>query len=89
MSSYVTPGVYSGLLRGRILVSVSDFPVLQGRMAVRQGVRALEGIAIEAHLGPSVELVEPATLGRYPMDWMLPPAGFVPAYAVTPAKAAK
>jgi protein TorT len=56
-------------------------------MAVRQGVRALEGIAIEAHLGPSVELVEPATLGRYPMEWMLPPAGFVPAYEVAPVKA--
>lgn len=89
VASYVTPGVYSGMLRGRILASVTDFPVLQGRMAVRQGVRALEGAAIEPHLGPSVELVEPATLGRYPMDWMLPPAGFVPAYAVTPAKAAK
>src|SRR5690606_412549 len=73
VASYVTPGVYSGMLRGRILASVTDFPVLQGRMAVRQGVRALEGIAIEAHLGPSVELVEPATLGRYPVDWMLPP----------------
>jgi protein TorT len=58
-------------------------------MAVRQGVRALEGAAIEPHLGPSVELVEPATLGRYPMDWMLPPAGFVPAYAVAPVKGAK
>ena len=86
LASYVTPGVYSGMLRGRILASVTDFPVLQGRMAMRQGLRALEGQALEPYLGPSVELVEPATLGHYPMDWMLPPAGFVPAYDVAPAR---
>ena len=27
-----------------------------------------------------------ATLGRYPIDWMLPPAGFVPAYDVAPTR---
>lgn len=84
VASYVTPGVYSGMVRGRILASVTDFPVLQGRMAVRQGVRALEDAPIEPYIGPSVELVEPATLGRYPIDWMLPPASFVPAYEVAP-----
>jgi protein TorT len=86
VASYVTPGVYSGMLRGRILASVTDFPVLQGRMAVRQSLRALEGQALEPYIGPSVELVEPATLGRYPMDWMLPPAGFAPAYEVAPTQ---
>ena len=86
VASYVTPGVHSGMVRGRILASVTDFPVLQGRMAVRQGVRALEGQAVEPYIGPRVELVEPATLGRYPVDWMLPPAGFVPAYEVAPTR---
>ena len=86
VASYVTPGVHSGMLRGRILASVTDFPVLQGRMAVRQALRALEGEAVEPYIGPSVELVDPATLGRYPMDWMLPPAGFVPAYEVAPTR---
>ncbi len=86
VASYVTPGVYSGMMRGRILASVTDFPVLQGRMAIRQGLRALEGKTLEPYLGPSVELVEPATVGRYPMDWMLPPAGFVPAYDVAPSR---
>jgi protein TorT len=86
VASYVTPGVYSGMVRGRILASVTDFPVLQGRMAVRQSLHALEGQPLEPYIGPSVELVEPATLGRYPMDWMLPPAGFVPAYDVAPTR---
>ena len=86
VASYVTPGVHSGMVRGRILASVTDFPVLQGRMAVRQALRALEGEAVEPYIGPSVELVDPATLGRYPMDWMLPPAGFVPAYEVAPTR---
>lgn len=86
VSSYVTPGVYSGLLRGRIRVSVSDFPVLQGRMAVRQALRALEGMEIEPHVGPGVELVDAATLKRFPAHWMLPPAGFVPVYEVAPTR---
>ena len=86
VSSYVTPGVYSGLLRGRILVSVTDFPVLQGRMAVRQALRALEGLEIEPYVGPSVELVDADSLQQYPMHWMLPPAGFVPVYDVPPAQ---
>ena len=38
---------------------------------------------------PRVELVEPATLERYAVDWMLPPAGFVPAYEVAPDPALK
>ena len=86
VSSYVTPGVYSGLLRGRILVAVSDFPVLQGRMAVRQAVRALEGLALAPHIGPRVELVDAERLKQYPIHWMLPPAGFVPVYEVKPPK---
>lgn len=86
VASYVTPGVYSGMRRGRILASVTDFPVLQGRMAIRQALRALEGLALEPHIGPRVELLEAASLGRYPMDWMLPPAGFVPAYDIAPVQ---
>jgi protein TorT len=86
VSSYVTPGVYSGLLRGRILVAVSDFPVLQGRMAVRQALRALEGLELEPHIGPRVELVDAERLKQYPIDWMLPPAGFVPVYEVRPGQ---
>ncbi|HRP64811.1 MAG TPA: TMAO reductase system periplasmic protein TorT [Thauera sp.] len=87
VSLYVTPGVYSGLLRGRIQVSVSDFPVLQGRLAVRQALHALEGRALEPYLGPRVERVDADALARYPVDWMLPPAGFVPVYEVAPAQA--
>ena len=85
VSLYVTPGVYSGLARGRIRVSVSDFPVLQGRLAVRQALHALEGQALEPYLGPRVERVDADALARYPVDWMLPPAGFVPVYEVAPA----
>ena len=48
--------------------------------------RALTRKDLEPYIGPRVELVEPATLGRYPVDWMLPPAGFVPAYEVAPTR---
>lgn len=86
VASYLTPGVYGGILRGRILAAVTDFPVLQGRMAMRQALLALEGAAIEPYLGPAVELVEAESIGRHPIDWMLPPAGFVPVYEVAPTR---
>ena len=86
VASYVTPGVHSGMVRGRILASVTDFPVLQGRMAVRQALRALEGLALEPYIGPRVELVDAERLKQYPIDWMLPPAGFVPVYEVRPGQ---
>jgi protein TorT len=76
VSSYLTPAVHGGILRGRILAAVTDFPVLQGRLAVRQALRALEGQPIEPYLGPAVELVDKSSLARFPVQWMLPPAGF-------------
>ncbi|MER2555163.1 MAG: substrate-binding domain-containing protein, partial [Thauera sp.] len=85
VSSYLTPAVHGGILRGRILAAVTDFPVLQGRLAVRQALRALEGQPIEPYLGPAVELVDKASLARFPAQWMLPPAGFVPVYEIAPA----
>lgn len=86
VSSYLTPAVHGGILRGRILAAVTDFPVLQGRLAVRQALRALEGQPIEPYLGPSVELVDKRSLARFPAQWMLPPAGFVPVYEIAPGR---
>ena len=59
---------------------------LQGRLAVRQALRALEGQPIEPYLGPSVELVDKRSLARFPAQWMLPPAGFVPVYEIAPGR---
>ena len=86
VASYLTPGVHGGIMRGRILAAVTDFPVLQGRLAVRQALLALEGLAIEPYVGPAVELVDRASLARFPAQWMLPPAGFVPVYEIAPTR---
>lgn len=86
VASYLTPGVHGGIMRGRILAAVTDFPVLQGRLAVRQALLALEGHPIEPYVGPAVELVDSASLVRYPAQWMLPPAGFVPVYEIAPTR---
>lgn len=86
VASYLTPGVHGGILRGRILAAVTDFPVLQGRLAVRHALLALEGQPIEPYVGPAVELVDSASLARYPAQWMLPPAGFMPVYEIAPTR---
>ena len=86
VGSYLTPGVYGALSRGRVLASVTDFPVLQGRIAMRQILGVLEGVTVEPYLGPSVELVEATTLADFPADWMMAPAGFAPLYEVKQAR---
>lgn len=86
VASYLTPGVYGALSRGRVLSSVTDFPVLQGRIAMRQVLGVLEGLPVEPYVGPSVELVTPATLSDFAVEWMMAPAGFAPLYEVKPAR---
>lgn len=84
VSSYMTPGAYGGLSRGRILAAVSDFPVLQGKLAVQQAVSHLEGVPARSFIGPEVSLLTRDTMAQYPARWILPPAGFTPIYTLPP-----
>lgn len=43
LAFYMTPGVYEGIKRGFILAAPADSMVIQGRIAIDQAVRALEG----------------------------------------------
>src|SRR6185295_14044371 len=43
LSYYFTPPVYEGIKDGRIMAAPTDSPVVQGRVAIDQAVRALEG----------------------------------------------
>ncbi|MGO4838474.1 TMAO reductase system periplasmic protein TorT, partial [Rhizobiaceae sp. 2RAB30] len=43
LSFYMTPGVYEGIKRGFILAAPADSMVIQGRIAIDQAVRILEG----------------------------------------------
>ena len=52
LAFYMTPGVYTGIKRGFILAAPADSMVVQGRIAMDQAVRILEGKDYIKHVGP-------------------------------------
>lgn len=84
LSSYLTPGVYRGILRGRILASPTDSPVVQGRLSIDQAVRILEGRAYDKHLGPLIRVVDRGNLDKTTTDDSMPPPTFSPQFDYDP-----
>jgi protein TorT len=84
MSFYMTPGVYEGIEKGRILAAPADSMVVQGRIAVDQAVRLLESRDVVKHVGPKIFVVDQATVRakNVSRDAILPPADFKPVFAV-------
>jgi len=82
LSYYITPGVYTGIQRGFIMAAPADSMVVQGRIAVDQAVRILEGDGYIKDVGPKVFLVDQNNLEAVNRDNILPPDGFSPVFSV-------
>ncbi len=82
MAFYMTPGVYEGIQKGRIMAAPADSMVIQGRIAIDQAVRLLEAKDVVKHVGPKIFVVDQANLKSIPHDTILPPASFKPVFAV-------
>lgn len=82
LSFYITPGVYEGIERGRIMASPADSMVIQGRIAVDQAVRALEGKEVTRHVGPKIFVVDSANIKSVKLEDILPSASFKPTFEV-------
>ena len=83
VSTYLSHAVYRGITRGRILAAPTDFPVVQGRLAVEMAVRALEGKLTVTHAGPRIEIVTVDTVKSIGTKGSLAPASFVPVFAMS------
>lgn len=81
-SYYFTPGVDRGLRRGQILAAPTDSPVIQGRVAIDQAVRILEGKPYQKHVGPAIYVVTQQNLKDFDPTSTLAPAGFKPVFRV-------
>jgi len=79
---YFTPGTLEGLLRGTVLAAPSDSTVLQGRIAVDQAIRALQGDPLMIHVGPELVIVTADTLSSFDTSSTLAPDGFKPVFKV-------
>ncbi|MEO8923337.1 MAG: TMAO reductase system periplasmic protein TorT [Caldimonas sp.] len=82
LSFYMTPGVYEGIERGRILASPADSMVIQGRIAIDQAVRLLEGKEVIKQVGPKIFVVDSANIKKVKLDDILPPPAFKPTFSV-------
>ena len=82
LAFYMTPGVYSGIKRGFILAAPADSMVVQGRIAIDQAVRALEGKPIVKHVGPKIFVVDPSNINTVSRENILPPNGYKPVFSV-------
>lgn len=81
-SYYFTPGVDQGIRRGQILAAPTDSTVIQGRIAVDQAVRILEGQEFDKHVGPRLYVVDQGNLEDFDPTSTLAPAGFKPIFRV-------
>ena len=82
LAFYMTPGVYEGIKRGFILAAPADSMVIQGRIAIDQAVRAIEGKELTKHVGPKIFVVDPSNIDSVPMTNILPPKGYKPVFSV-------
>lgn len=82
MSYYFTPGVYQGILRGQILAAPTDSTVIQGRIAIDQAVRILEGKDFEKHVGPQLYVIDDSNVKSFDRDAALAPDSFRPVFTV-------
>ncbi|WP_226550527.1 TMAO reductase system periplasmic protein TorT [Celeribacter naphthalenivorans] len=82
LAFYMTPGVYTGIQRGMIAAAPADSMVIQGRIAMDQAVRIIEGKDYVKHVGPKIFVVDSDTIGDLSRDAILPPEGFRPVFSV-------
>ncbi len=82
LADYFTHGVYRGIKRGKVLAAPTDSPVLQGRLAVDQAVRLLEGKPEAAHAGPQILIVDQGNVETFDREQSLAPAWFTPTFVV-------
>jgi len=82
ISYYYTPGVDQGIARKQILAAPTDSPVIQGRTAIDQAVRILEGKEYLQHVGPALRVVTQDNHADFDLTSTMAPKGFRPVFTV-------
>jgi protein TorT len=82
LSYYFTPGVYENIKRGRVLAAPTDSAVIQGRIAIDQAVRILEGKDYFKHVGPKIYVIDKTNIDTFDYASSLAPPDFQPTFSV-------
>ena len=64
--------------RGRIMAAPTDSAVIQGRVAIDQAVRILEGKDYLKHVGPKIYVIDKSNINTFDYASSLAPADFKP-----------
>lgn len=79
---YFTPGVYENIKSGRVLAAPTDSAVIQGRIAIDQAVRILEGKDYRKHVGPEIYVIDKSNINTFDYGSSLAPKGWKPVFSV-------
>ena len=82
LADYFTHGTFRAIKRGKVLAAPTDSPVQQGKIAIDQTIRALEGTLAVRHAGPAIRIVGTGNLGEINIEESLAPAWFRPTFEV-------
>ncbi len=82
LAYYFTPGVYDNIKKGRVLAAPTDSAVIQGRVAIDQAVRILEGKDYQKHVGPALYVIDKSNIDTFDYPSSLAPADFKPTFTV-------
>jgi protein TorT len=82
LAYYFTPPVYQGIKDGSILAAPTDSAVVQGRIAIDQAVRILEGQPYEKHVGPALYVIDSNNVNDFDKASSLAPDDFKPTFDV-------
>jgi periplasmic protein TorT len=82
VSYYFTPGVYQNIKNGRVLAAPTDSAVIQGRIAIDQAVRILEGKPYIKHVGPKIYMITKDNINSFDYASSLAPTGWSPIFTV-------
>lgn len=82
VSTYLSHGVYRGLLRNRVEFAPTDKMVKQGRLSIRQAVSYLRGEQYDRVVAPTIETLTPNNLDSEVIDQSLSPSEYRPTFYV-------
>ncbi|MGS1097692.1 TMAO reductase system periplasmic protein TorT [Aquamicrobium terrae] len=82
LADYFTHGTFREINRGKVVAAPTDSPPLQGRIAIDQAIRAIEGTLRYRHVGPPVAIVDRGNVQSLDLERSLAPAWFKPTFEV-------
>jgi protein TorT len=82
IASYFTPEVYNDIKRGRVQAAPTDSAVVQGRVAIDQAVRILEGKPYFKGVSPVVYVIDKSNVNSFDYDTSLAPPNWSPVFNV-------